>query len=318
MQTRALLLINMGGPARRNDVEPYLREIFSDPAIIALPGVLRKPLAGMIARRRAGEVADRYESIGGYSPLFHWSESLRQAIRDCLRTSGESMDVAWAFRYMSPTIDETLAEFRNRNIRHVSVLPLFPHYTNTMTGSVMNEVSRVATQLGLEYDYIEDWGQADDVIAVWSSYLHDALDQAGPDARVMFVAHGIPKIYVNRGDDYPERVVASARKLAATLPANVEWTVAYQSKVGPLEWTKPYMEDVLEQWSKSDAPIVMMPLSFVADCLETLYDLDDVAKKIVTAAGVKRYARARVFNDDPDFARALVNVWQRHQHELAV
>ncbi|MBK6765619.1 MAG: ferrochelatase [bacterium] len=314
MNTSALLLINMGGPARRNDVEPYLREIFSDPAIIDLPGIVRRPLAGMIARRRADEVADRYESIGGYSPLFHWTESLRRGIQECLEQQGDDVGVEWAFRYMSPTIDETLVNMQDRGIRQFSVLPLFPHYTHTMTGSVMKEVGRVATRLDLEYDYVEDWGLDDDVNVVWTSYLHDALRQAGPNARVIFVAHGIPQLYVKRGDDYPERVVASAKKLAATLPAHVEWCVAYQSKVGPLEWTKPYMEDVLDKWSRVDAPIVMMPLSFVADCLETLYDLDDVARKIVTSNGVRKYVRARVFNDDPQFARALVTVWKERHH----
>lgn len=310
MSTQAILLINMGGPARRNDVEPYLREIFSDRAIIDLPGIIRKPLASMIARRRAGEVADRYESIGGYTPLFHWTESLRQGIIQNQAQHGEGGEVAWAFRYMSPTIDEAMLALKEKGIEKVNVLPLFPHYTHTMTGSVMREVERVAHLLGMEYDHLEDWGQEESVIMLWESYLNAALVEAGAGARVMFVAHGIPKIYVNRGDDYPDRVRASAEKLAQRLPAEINWCVAFQSKVGPVEWTKPYMEDVLEDWSKSDAPIVMMPLSFVADCLETLYDLDAVAKQLVDARGVRKYVRARVFNDDPEFAAAIMNVWR--------
>lgn len=310
MSTQAILLINMGGPARRNDVEPYLREIFSDRAIIDLPGIIRKPLASMIAKRRAEEVADRYESIGGYTPLFHWTESLRQGIIHDQAQNGEGGEVAWAFRYMSPTIDEAMLALKEKGIERVNVLPLFPHYTHTMTGSVMKEVERVAHLLGMEYDHLEDWGQEEYVLELWESYLSTALVEAGPGARVMFVAHGIPKIYVNRGDDYPDRVRASAEKLAQRLPAGTNWCVAYQSKVGPVEWTKPYMEDVLDDWSKSNAPIVMMPLSFVADCLETLYDLDAVAKEMVGARGVKKYVRARVFNDDPKFAAAIMNVWR--------
>lgn len=317
MNSTAILLINMGGPARRNDVEPYLREIFCDPAIIALPGVFRKPLASMIARHRAEEVADRYESIGGFSPLFHWSESLRQGVRECLTRDGDSLEVEWAFRYMSPTIEEKIRELCDRGVKHISVMPLFPHYTHTMTGSVMKEVLRFTGELGLDYDYVEDWGQSEHVLLLWKMYLDEALRQAGSGARVMFVAHGIPKIYVSRGDDYPDRVVASAEKLAAGLPQGVQWRVAYQSKVGPLEWTKPYMEDVLEEWSCSTAPIVMMPLSFVADCLETMFDLDVVAKNIVSSRGVKSYVRVRVFNDDPDFAQALVRIWREHAHAVA-
>lgn len=306
----AILLVNMGGPSRRNDVEPYLREIFSDPAIIDLPAFIRKPLASLIAMKRKEEVADRYEALGGYSPLFHWSEALRQNILRELNTRGIDMDVAWAFRYMSPSIHDTMSVLSSKGVEKVHVLPLFPHYTHTMTGSVMKEVKRSAQQTKLLYEYIEDWGQETQILELWGTYLSNAVLEAGNGARVMFVAHGIPQIYVNRGDDYPERVRMSAQKLCSHLPASTEWTVAFQSKVGPLEWTKPYMEDVLEEWSKSSAPIVMMPLSFVADCLETLYDLDDVAKHLAGKHGAKKYVRARVFNDDPEFAKALIDVWQ--------
>jgi len=313
----AILLINMGGPARRNDIEPYLREIFSDPAIIDLPAIFRKPLASLIAKRRVDDVAERYESIGGYTPLFHWTEALRQNILHSLEAQGEPMEVAWAFRYMSPTIPEAIAQLAAKGIKKIHVLPLFPHYTHTMTGSVMKEVARAVEEQHVEYEYLEDWGQEEAVIELWGNYLTNALQEAGDGARVMFVAHGIPQIYVNRGDDYPDRVRASAEKLAKLLPNGTEWIVAFQSKVGPVAWTKPYMEDVLPEWSKSDKPIVMMPLSFVADCLETLYDLDSVAKDMVETAGVKKYVRARVFNDDPQFATALMHVWQETQHEPA-
>lgn len=314
----ALLIINMGGPARRNDVEPYLREIFSDPAIIDLPAMIRKPLASLIAMKRKNEVADRYESLGGYSPLFDWTEALRQNMLREIAIRGEDMDVAWAFRYMNPTIEETMTSLAEKGVTKVNVLPLFPHYTHTMTGSVMKVVEHVAQKLHLDIDHLEDWGQEERVLALWEEYLKTSLDEAGPGARVMFVAHGIPKIYVNRGDDYPDRVRASAEKLAKRLPNGTAWMVAFQSKVGPVEWTKPYIEDALEEWTKSDEPIVMMPLSFVADCLETLYDLDDVAKKIVDERGVKKYVRTRVFNDDPKFATALLNVWQEKQHAAAL
>ncbi len=312
----AILLINMGGPARRNDVEPYLREIFSDPAIIDLPAIIRKPLASLIAMKRKEEVADRYESLGGYSPLFDWTEALRQNIIRELAIRSEVLEVAWAFRYMSPSIEDTLKALAAKGIKKVHVLPLFPHYTHTMTGSVMKVVERAAKEFGMDYNYLEDWGQEEHVLELWELYLKTALAEAGPNARVMFVAHGIPKIYVNRGDDYPDRVCASAEKLAKCLPNGTEWIVAYQSKVGPVEWTKPYMEDALEEWAKSDDPIVMMPLSFVADCLETLYDLDDVAKNLVEERGVSKYVRVRVFNDDPEFASALLNVWQEKQYAV--
>jgi ferrochelatase len=313
----AILLVNMGGPARRNDVEPYLREIFSDPAILALPGFVRKPLASLIAMSRADEVAERYESIGGYSPLFHWSEQLRREVKLGLESENHDAEVAFAFRYISPMIRQTMAQLARKGVGRVHVLPLFPHYTHTMTGSVMKQVESAARALRLEWDYVEDWGQEECVISLWNDYLQGALRDAGAGARVMFVAHGIPQMYVNRGDNYPDRVRATAGKLGRLLSDGTEWAVTFQSKVGPVEWTKPYMEDTLAEWCKRDAPIVMMPLSFVADCLETLYDLDNVAKKIAEARGVKKYVRVRVFNDDPEFARALLSIWREKEHAVS-
>jgi protoporphyrin/coproporphyrin ferrochelatase len=202
--TEAILLVNMGGPARRNDVEPYLREIFSDPAIIDLPAIIRKPLASLIAMKRKEEVADRYEALGGYSPLFQWSEALRQNIIHELAIRGEQMEVAWAFRYMSPSIEETVIELAHKGVTKLHILPLFPHYTHTMTGSVMKVVEQVATKLNLTYEYLEDWGQEEHVVELWGNYLQTAVAEAGANARVMFVAHGIPQIYVNRPSICPQ------------------------------------------------------------------------------------------------------------------
>ena len=314
----AILLVNMGGPRNLGEVGGYLREIFSDPAILPLPKALRSPLAGLIASRRTDKVTERYRLLGGCSPLHHWTAALRNNVETVLLEEGNESPVAYAFRYGSPSIEEELIALHQDGIDQVRLLPLFPHYTHTMTGSVIKEAERVARQWHLKVTSVPDWGNDADVIDLWSSYLARALDEAGAGARVLFVAHGIPQRNVQRGDDYPERVRATASALCAKLPQDVHASLAFQSRVGPIAWTGPYVEDELTRLCKSSAPIVFMPLSFVADCLETIYDLDIVAATVAREASVKKVVRVRAFNDDLEAARILTRLILEGDHALAV
>ncbi|HEX04662.1 MAG TPA: hypothetical protein ENH10_05820 [Bacteroidetes bacterium] len=145
-------------------------------------------------------------------------------------------------------------------------------------------------------------------MALQSEYLKSAMDEAGTGARVLFVAHGIPMREVKRGDNYPDKVSENAAMLAETLPAGTDWGLAYQSRVGPIEWTQPYLEDELERLAKSSDPVVIMPLSFVADCLETLYDLDRIAAPELLNRGVSKVVRVPVYNDDPRFIERMAQL----------
>jgi ferrochelatase len=314
---RALLLVNMGGPAKLGEVRDYLHAIFNDPAILPLPRLLRSPLAHLIASRRCDKVTERYRLLGGRSPLYHWTTSLRNNIEVDLLSRGDETPVSFAFRYSSPTIAEELTALYNAGIDTIRLLPLFPHYTHTMTGSVVKETERVARQFHMALETVKDWGQDEQVTELWSDYLRDALHQAGPDARVLFVAHGIPQRNVKRGDDYPDRIRATAQELGKRLQ-NVEWSLAFQSRVGPVKWTGPYLEDELKRLCTSLQPLVLMPLSFVADCLETIYDLDLVAAKQAHEASVQMVVRVRAFNDDPRFARILTDLVLEKTHATLV
>jgi ferrochelatase len=304
----ALLIVNMGGPINVQQVRGYLREIFHDPAILPLPAALRFPLAALISSRRESAVAHRYQQIGGGSPLLLWTQCLRNGLVAALYAEGESLPVAFAFRYSSPTLAESLRELHEDGINSIRLLPLFPHYTKAMTGSIVAEATRVAALLGIQISSVIEWGRCEVVLRLWSDYLLSALQEAGTGARVLFVAHGIPLRNVRRGEDYPVQVMDTARTLASNLPASTEWSLAYQSKVGPVKWTGPYLEAEIERLAKSSKPLVIMPLSFVADCLETLYDLDLIATVQAQAGGIKKVVRAPAFNDDPRFAQALAAI----------
>ena len=307
MTERALLLVNMGGPESLAEIEPFLLAIFRDPAILPVPGLLRPLVARLIAWRRAPKVAARYQQIGGASPLTDWTRRLAARVSGALDDPAALL-VEHGFRYTSPTIEEALRSLTRRGIRQVRLLPLFPHYTDAMAGSVEREAERVCEVLGLALEILGPFGARADVLALWSKALAAALSSVGDSARVLFVAHGIPLRNVARGDAYPERVADTAAKLGAELPAGVSWSLAFQSRLGPVAWTRPYVEDELARLGASSAPLVLMPLSFVADCLETLYDLDHVAVAEARAAGIKEVVRVTTFNDDPAFGEVIARL----------
>jgi ferrochelatase len=304
---KALLLVNMGGPSHLNEIENYLRAIFNDPAILPVPGFMRKRLASFIVSRRKQRIVSRYSQIGGASPLPSWTVKLCKAVEKVLQDSGKSIKVAHAFRYSSPTINEAISSLSQNEIGEVYLLPLFPHRTNAMTGSIEKETARVCDYLNIKLRCLPAWGNRNEVLSIWSQYLRDALDGHDRRARVLFVAHGIPIRDVKRGDDYPERVAETAQALGQSL-GDIEWSLAYQSRVGPVRWTQPYLDTEVPRLATGGTELVLMPLSFVADCLETLYDLDIVAAEKARNAGARLICRVRVFNDDIRFARAMAQL----------
>jgi ferrochelatase len=302
----ALLLVNMGGPSSLDEIEPYMRAIFNDPAILSMPWFIRKPLASYIVSKRKAKVAERYNLIGGASPLPKWTEKLKQSVQSILNDSDERITAVHAFRYTSPTIEETLTRLAKDTFENIILLPLFPHFTKAMSGSIEKEAKRVGDKLNLKIKSIPAWGENKNILAVWQNYIEESL--SGETANVLFVAHGIPLKDVQKGDKYPEHVFATAKSLGEKLPENVSWSLSYQSRVGPMKWTGPYLDNELGRLAKEGKTILIVPLSFVADCLETLYDLDIIAKQQIEESGNIIMKRVRVFNDDHNFAKALVKI----------
>ncbi|UCC81122.1 MAG: ferrochelatase [Candidatus Zixiibacteriota bacterium] len=305
---KAILLVNMGGPSAISEIPGYLKSIFSDPAILPLPGFLRIPLAGIISRRRTPKVSEKYSMIGGASPLSGWTEKLGSLVGENFNSLHANIKVAYAFRYSSPTIEEAVNHLSENKIDEIILLPLFPHRTGAMTGSIEKEATKVCEKNKIKLRSVPAWGNRREIVSIWSDYINREIEKISGDCFVLFVAHGIPLRDVEKGDDYPDQVKETARALGEMLPENVGWSLAFQSRVGPVKWTGPYLEDEIIRISKLSKNLILVPLSFVSDCLETLYDLDIVAMKSAKEAGFERVRRVRVFNDDPQFAKALAMI----------
>ncbi|MBZ0263238.1 ferrochelatase [bacterium] len=311
----ALLLVNMGGPKSSADVKPYLKAIFADPLILGVPALLRKPLGNFIVKMRAEKVAARYDLIGGGSPLLHWTKELTGEIRELVEDESAPLRVEYAFRYTSPTLMEAITNLKKEGINRILLLPLFPHYTKAMSGSVHIEATRAAVRNNVKLVPIPAWGLHPEVLKLQQKYLNLAIAEAGEGARVLFVAHGIPVKNVRAGDNYPNEVAKTAENLGKSLPKDMPWSLAYQSRLGPVKWTEPYMEDEMARLAEeSSKPIVLMPISFVADCLETLYDLDHVGAPWLKEHGVEKVVRVPAFNGDERFARILLNIAEEVDH----
>ena len=290
---KAILLVNMGGPSNLKDIRGYLNSIFNDPAILPLPAFLRKPLAGYISRKRETRVAERYRLIGGGSPLPGWTEKLGNLVAVELKNRKNNIKVIHAFRYSPPLIEDTIGKLNNNEIDEISLLPLFPHRTGAMTGSIEKETVRICKRQNINLKCVHAWGNRPEIISIWSEYINRETEKISGDCFVLFVAHGIPLRDVKRGDRLPE---------------NVRWSLAFQSRVGPVKWTGPYLEDEIIRISKTSKNLILAPLSFVSDCLETLYDLDIIASQLAKESGFESVTRVRVFNDDPRFAKALARI----------
>lgn len=330
MQThRAVVLFNLGGPDSLAAVEPFLANLFSDPDIFRVPlaRLIQKPLARFIARRRAPEAAHGYRAIGGRSPLLENTLAQAQALQAELNkqatvrvaagaprlqaSSGVEYDVYVCMRYWHPRAAEVVAQLKAKGYTDVVLLPLYPQYSVTTTGSSYNEFMRVCRDANYapSIRFVRDWYQQPDYQRAIVESLRQALRELpDPDpSRVecLFSAHGLPQKFVRAGDPYEQQVRATYDAIRAQLG----WphtTLCYQSRVGPLEWLKPYTDEVIRAKAAAGAKqILVYPIAFVSDHIETLYELGITYAHLARDCGVSHYRVVPALNTHPRLIAAL-------------
>jgi protoporphyrin/coproporphyrin ferrochelatase len=306
----AVFLMNLGGPRTLDEVEPYLYELFSDPLVVSAPlGPFRKPFARLVSRLRAPSSAEKYALIGGGSPLVAGTEAQGRALAAAL---GGDFTVRLAMRCGHPSTEEGVREALDAGAGRGVSLPLYPQFANATTTSSLREMRRVWPRdrpLFEVCSYHDHPGYLDALAGT----LREALAKVAPENRdralVVFSAHGIPMSQVRKGDHYPREILASARG-AAERCGLASWQVTYQSKVGPARWLGPDTVAFLEANAKGRA-VVTVPIAFVSEHLETLYDLDILAADAAKAGGALEYHRAAAVGDRADFVAALADVVRR-------
>jgi ferrochelatase len=317
----AILLFNLGGPDSPEAVEPFLRNLFSDPAIITLPWIIRKPLAAVIARRRAPVAKEIYDHIGGRSPILEETQKQACALEAALNGPDCHARAFVAMRCWHPFSDATALAVRNFDPDHIVALPLYPQHSTTTTASSFKDWDRAAKKASLNQPFtrICCYPGQPGFIAAMAEKIRAAMAGAHPDLsyRLLLSAHGLPKKTVASGDPYQWQVEQTARALVDALGINgltsaiKDWRVCYQSRVGPLQWLEPATNAEIARAGREGLGLIVAPIAFVSEHSETLVELDIEYEKLARRAGVPDYRRTATVGADPVFIAGLADLVRR-------
>ena len=309
MARTAVVLLNLGGPDKPSAVRPFLKNMFSDPAILSVPGPVRWFLARLISGLRARKAMAIYEQLGGGSPLLPNTTAQAAALE---RLLGAETRVFVSMRYWHPMSDACVADVKRYAPERIVLLPLYPQFSGTTTGSSFADWRRAAARAGLKapihavccYPRQEGW------IGAISDLVRAALAQAGSAGkpRILFSAHGLPKKVIAGGDPYQWQVERTVDAVVAELGGGLDWSICYQSRVGPLEWIGPSTEDEIDRAGRDGVPILVVPIAFVSEHSETLVELDIEYRHRAERAGVPRYVRVPAVATHARFIAGLADL----------
>ena len=312
-----VLLLNLGGPDKIEDVRPFLYNLFSDPEIIRLPvKILQKPLAWLISTLRAKKSQENYLEIGGGSPLRKITEEQAAALKNKLAEKGQDAEIYIGMRYWHPFTEEAIAKIKQDGIEQLVILPLYPQFSISTSGSsfrVLEEMWETDRTLqNIKYTLIPSWYDNPQYLQAMADLIAQEIDkcESPENAHVFFSAHGVPMSYVEEaGDPYQKEIEECTRLIMQTLGRNNQYTLAYQSRVGPVEWLKPYTEDALTELAETEIKeLVVVPISFVSEHIETLQEIDMEYREVAEAAGIKNFHRVPALNTHPGFIESLAEL----------
>jgi ferrochelatase len=311
----AVVLFNLGGPDSPAAVKPFLLNLFRDPAILRVPFFVRPLLAQIIARARVKPATANYALLGGKSPLLELTQDQARALEAALAARGVDAKVFIAMRYWHPFALKTARDVKAWNPDEVFLLPLYPQYSTTTTGSSVLDWRQATVKVGLARQvttlccFYADPGY----LAATAAMLRVALDKARAKAtapiRVLFSAHGLPETIVQNGDPYQYQVEQTVAGVVAALgePA-LDHAVCYQSRATPQKWLDPSIEVVIRQAAADHVAVLVVPIAFVSEHSETLVELDVEYRELAEKLGVPGYFRAPAQNSDAGFIEALAEL----------
>lgn len=304
----AIILFNLGGPDSLESVQPFLKNLFSDPDIFKFPlaFITQRLFAWLVSRRRAPEARKNYQAIGGRSPLLDRTNEQAIALKLALADAGhDNYDCFVCMRYWHPMTREVITSLKKEGYGKVVLLPLYPQYSSTTTGSSFNEFDRECRRQHYHpaMRRIEAWYNREKyqqaIIDTIKNEASQFPDQNPENTYVLFSAHGLPKKVVQRGDPYQKHIEA----MYASLQQTLGWPhtgLSYQSRVGPLEWLKPYTEDTIPGLAKEGwKQLLVYPIAFVSDHIETLQELDIEYRQLAQDSGITHYRVVPALNDHP-------------------
>jgi ferrochelatase len=330
-----VLLLNLGGPETGDDVEGFLYNLFADPDIIRLPKLLapfQDAVATFISKRRAPKSRAAYESIGGGSPILKYTNAQAKLMSEALqRKYGIDVKTYIGMRYWYPFTEEALEKIREDGINALVIVPLYPQFSISTSGSSLRVLQEQfadlwADESKMAHTVISSWYERPGYVKAMADLINQELDsfteeelEEGKDSEcgiarhVLFSAHGVPQSYIEAGDPYQRQIVECVQKISTLLPSKedgVEVHLSYQSRVGPIEWLRPYTDDVLPDLgeNKKVKNLVVVPISFVSEHIETLEEIDIEYRELAEESGITNWRRCPALNTSPAFIEDMADM----------
>ena len=306
---KAIILFNLGGPDRLENVEPFLFNLFNDPAILNLPTILRYPLAKLISNRRAPVAKKIYKELGGSSPILKLTKEQSDALEIKLNQT-QTEDGYKCFivmRCWNPRAKDVIKDVQLYNPDEVVLMPLYPQYSAATSGSSVKEWKDVCKRnnYNIKTSTICCYPTDHNFINAHTKEIIKKIKKL-KNFKLIFSAHGLPEKNIKQGDPYQWQVEQSVKKIVENLNyKDLDWILSYQSRVGPLKWIGPSTEDTIIENSKIGKHIVLVPIAFVSEHSETLVELDIEYKEIADANGCKNYTRVPALGTNENFIKAM-------------
>jgi ferrochelatase len=306
---KAIILFNLGGPDKLESVEPFLFNLFNDPAILSLPGFLRYPLAKLISNRRAPIAKKIYQELGGSSPILKLTEQQSSALEAKLNQN-QLVDKYKCFivmRCWHPRATEVIKNVQSYEADEIILLPLYPQYSAATSGSSIKEWKDVCKKnnYNIKTSTICCYPTDKNFINAHTKEIIKKIKNL-KNFKLIFSAHGLPEKNIKKGDPYQWQIEQSVKKVVENLAfKNLDWILSYQSRVGPLKWIGPSTDKVIVENSKAGKHIVLVPIAFVSEHSETLVELDIEYKKLAKDNGCNQYTRVPALGINEDFINAM-------------
>ena len=306
---KAVILFNLGGPDKMENVEPFLFNLFNDPAILNLPSILRFPLAKLISNRRAPVAKKIYQELGGSSPILKLTKEQSNALETKLNNDDNVSEYRCfiVMRCWHPRAEDVIKQVKIYDPDEVILMPLYPQYSAATSGSSLKEWGDICkkNKFNAKTSTICCYPTDNNFILAHKNEIIKKINNL-KNHKLIFSAHGLPENNIKKGDPYQWQIEQSVNKIVESLKIkNLDWVLSYQSRVGPLKWIGPSTEDVIVENSKLEKHIVLVPIAFVSEHSETLVELDIEYKEIANKNGCKNYTRVPALGTNKDFIKAM-------------
>jgi protoporphyrin/coproporphyrin ferrochelatase len=313
---KAIILFNLGGPDKLESVEPFLFNLFNDPAIISIPSIFRYPLAKIISKRRAPIAKNIYKEIGNKSPILELTQDQAKSLENSLSIKGDYKCFI-VMRCWHPRAIKVIKKVKEYNPDEIILLPLYPQYSASTSGSSINEWKDLCKKENYQVKtkIICCYPTENNFITSHVRLIKKTIENLeNKNFTLLFSAHGLPEIKIKKGDPYQWQIEQTVIEIVKKLNYdNLDYVISYQSRVGPLKWIGPSTDEVIIKYSKEKKGIVIVPVAFVSEHSETLVELDIEYKKLAEKNGCDFYKRVPALGVEENFIKGLKELVMREE-----